>query len=55
MPPVAQARPLQMFDITNRPAQGPAAGSGRVARGSEFGAANADTYFEKGLPPYEQR
>jgi len=55
MPPVAQARPLQMFDVTNRPAQALQHALSELPRASEFGAANASTYLEKGLPPYEQR
>jgi len=55
MPPVAQARPLQMFDVTNRPAQALQQALSELPRASEFGAANVNTYFEKGLPLYEQR
>jgi len=55
LPPVAQARPLQMFDITNRPAQALQQALAELPRASQFGAANVNTYFEKGLPPYEQR
>jgi len=55
MPPVAQARPLQMFDVTNRPAQALQQALAELPRARQFGAANIDTYFEKGLPPYEQR
>ena len=55
MPPVAQARPLTMFDVTNRPAQALQQALSELPRASEFGSANLDTYFEKGLPPYEQR
>jgi len=55
MPPVAQARPLQMFDVTNRPAQALQQALAELPRASEFGTANVSTYFEKGLPPYEQR
>ena len=55
MPPVARARPLQMFDVTNRPAQALQQALSELPRASEFGAADVNTYFEKGLPPYEQR
>ncbi len=55
MPPAAQARPLEMFDVTNRPAQALQQALSELPRASEIGAANASTYFEKGLPPYEQR
>jgi len=55
MPPVARARPLQMFDVTNRPAQALQQALAELPRASQFGAASVDTYFEKGLPPYEQR
>ena len=55
MPPVARARPLQMFDVTNRPAQALQQALSELPRASQFGAADVDTYFEKGLPPYEQR
>jgi len=55
LPPVAQARPLQMFDVTYRPAQALQQALAELPRASQFGAANVNTYFEKGLPPYEQR
>jgi hypothetical protein len=55
MPPVAQARPLEMFDVTNRPAQALQTALSGLPRASEFGTANVSTYLEKGLPPYEQR
>lgn len=55
MPPVAQARPLQMFDVTNRPAQALQQALAELPRASQFGSGNIDTYFEKGLPHYEQR
>jgi len=55
MPPVAQARPLQMFDVTNRPAQALQQALAELPRARHFGAANVNTYFEKGLPRYEQR
>ncbi|MBC7374028.1 MAG: hypothetical protein H7323_08575 [Frankiales bacterium] len=54
MPPVAQARPLQLFDVTNRPAQALQQALAELPRASEFGATNASSYLEKGLPPYEQ-
>jgi hypothetical protein len=55
MPPVAQARPPQMFDVTNRPAQALQQALAELPRASQFGSGNIDTYFEKGLPHYEQR
>jgi len=55
MPPVARARPLQMFDVTNRPAQALQQALSELPRARQFGAASVNTYFEKGLPPYEQR
>ena len=55
MPPVAQARPLTMFDVTNRPAQALQQALSELPRASQFGATDASTYLEKGLPPYEQR
>jgi len=55
MPPAAQARPLEMFDVTNRPAQALQQALSELPRARQFGAANVNTYFEKGLPPYEQR
>lgn len=55
MPPVAPARPLQMFDVTNRPAQALQQALAELPRASAFGEASVNTYFEKGLPPYEQR
>lgn len=55
MPPVARARPLQLFDVTSRPAQAVQQALAELPQASQFGTANVDTYFEKGLPPYEQR
>ncbi len=55
MPPVAQARPLTMFDVTNRPAQALQQALSELPRASQFGATDASTYLKKGLPPYEQR
>lgn len=55
MPPVAKARPLLMFDVTNRPAQALQQALAELPRASEFGAADASLYLEKGLPTYEQR
>lgn len=55
MPPVAQVRPLQMFDVINRPAQALQQALAELPRATQFGAADASTYLEKGLPPYEQR
>lgn len=55
MPPVAQARRLELFDVTNRPAQALQQALVELPRASEFGAGNASTYLEKGLAPYEQR
>ncbi len=54
MPPVAQARPLQMFDVTDRPAQALAQALAELPRASLFGATDASTYLETGLPRYEQ-
>jgi len=55
MPPVAQVRPLQLFDIPNRPAQALQQALSQLPWAGEFGSGSVDTYFEKGLPPYEQR
>ena len=55
MPPVAPARPLQMFDVTNRPAQALQQALSELPRASAFGAATVSTYLDKGLSPYEQR
>ncbi len=55
MPPVAQARPLQLFDIRNRPAQALQQALSQLPWAGEFGFGSVDTYFEWGLPPYEQR
>ena len=55
MPPVTRARPLQLFDITNRPAQALQQALSQLPRAGEFGSSSVDTYFEWGLPPYEQR
>lgn len=55
MPPVAQARPLQMFDVINRPAQALQQALAELPRASQFGASDASIYLEKGLAPYEQR
>ncbi len=55
VPPVELARPLQMCDITNRPAQALQQALAELPRASLFGATDASTYLETGLPPYEQR
>ncbi len=55
VPPVAVARPLQLFDVTHRPAQALQQSLAELPRASQFGAANVDVYLGKGLPPYEQR
>jgi hypothetical protein len=52
--PVAEARPLQLLDVTHRPAQALQQSLAELPRASQFGQANADVYLEKGLPTYEQ-
>lgn len=55
MPPVAQVRPLQLFDVINRPAQALQQALAELPRAGQFGQVDVSTYFDKGLPPYEQR
>jgi hypothetical protein len=52
--PVAEARPLQLFDLTHRPAQALQQSLAELPRASQFGEANVDIHRERGLPPYEQ-
>lgn len=54
-PPVAQVRLLQLFDVTHRPAQALHQALAELPRAGRFGAADLNTYLEKGLPPFEQR
>lgn len=53
MPPVAKVRPLQLFDITYRPAQALHA-LAELPRAGHFGAGDLKTDVEQGVPPYEQ-
>jgi hypothetical protein len=55
MPPVSQVRPLQLFDVTNRPAQALQQALAQLPRAGEFGQVDVRSYFDKGLPTYEQR
>ncbi len=55
VPPVAVARPLQLFDVTHRLAQALQQSLAELPRASQFGEANVEVYLEKGLPTYEQR
>jgi len=44
-----------LFDVTYRPAQALQQALSQLPRAGEFGSGSVDTYFEWGLPPYEQR
>jgi hypothetical protein len=55
MPPVAEVRPLQLFDVIHRPAQALQQALAQLPRAGEFGQVDVNSYFVTGLPPYEQR
>ena len=54
VPKVAVARPMTVFDITQRPGQALHQALSELPRSTDFGNTETDFYFTKNLPPYEQ-
>lgn len=53
-PRFATARPMTVFDVTQRPGQALYQALAALPRCTEFGSSDTDFYFTKHLPPYEQ-
>ena len=51
---VAVARPMTVFDITQRPGQALHQALSELPRSTDFGNTETDFYVTKNLPPYEQ-